>query len=182
MKPKFNEERATQLACLLLEKRGGKMSILKLMKLMYLIDREALVRWGWSITSDNYSAMPYGMVLSSTYSLVNEESTSSSYWKRFITAPQNYDVNLIEVPEYDELSKAELELIRELYNKWGHKNRWYLVNEVHHKLAEWKNPNGSSIPVTYQEVFVENKIPEEDFSIFLEELEDLALVEQIFEI
>ncbi len=69
MNRKFNEKKATQLAVLLLGKRGGEMDLLDFIKLMYLIDREALFRWGSYITGDRYVSMCKGMVLSETYDL-----------------------------------------------------------------------------------------------------------------
>ena len=43
---RFNERRATEAAARFLKLRGGRMSYLKLIKLLYLLDREALLRWG----------------------------------------------------------------------------------------------------------------------------------------
>ena len=47
----FNEAKATQAAARLLFLRGGTMSYVKLIKLLYLADREALIRWGRPVTS-----------------------------------------------------------------------------------------------------------------------------------
>jgi hypothetical protein len=41
----FDEKKATEVAAFLLKMRGGKMSYLKLIKLLYLADRESLSRW-----------------------------------------------------------------------------------------------------------------------------------------
>lgn len=179
MNPRYNEEKATQIACYIIKKRGGKINILKLMKLMYLIDRETLLRWGWSLTGDAYVSMPKGMVLSRTYNLVNEESLPTSYWKTYVSAPTRYDVTLIADPEVDELSDAEIGLIDELYEKFGHLNRWVLVDEVHHKLPEWVDPNGSSLGVEYRAVLEESGKSEQEIFETLSELEGLALLEKL---
>ena len=42
----FSETKVTEAAVHLLRLRDGKMSYLKLLKLLYLADREALHRWG----------------------------------------------------------------------------------------------------------------------------------------
>ena len=44
MKLRFNEAKAAQAAARLLKLRGGRMSFLKLIKLLYIVDREALLR------------------------------------------------------------------------------------------------------------------------------------------
>jgi hypothetical protein len=58
---RFNERRATEAAARFLKLRGGKMSYLKLIKLLYLLDREALLRWGRPVTTDRNTptAPPY---------------------------------------------------------------------------------------------------------------------------
>jgi uncharacterized phage-associated protein len=73
MKLLFNEAKATQAAARLLKLRGGSMSYIKLMKLLYLADREALIRWGRPITTDRYVSMDNGPVLSRIYNLIRNE-------------------------------------------------------------------------------------------------------------
>ena len=71
MRLPFNEAKAAQAAARLLKKRGGKMAYMKLIKLLYLVDREALRRWGRPVTTDRYVSMDHGPVLSSTLDLIN---------------------------------------------------------------------------------------------------------------
>lgn len=178
MKLRFNQEKATQIACLLLKKNGGRMAHLKLMKLMYLIDRKSLLRWGWSMTGDKYVSMKNGMVLSNTLDLINEESIPQSYWKEHITPPDNYIVDLIDTPEIDELSISEISLIDEVYAEFGDKNRWYLVDEVHHRLPEWIKTD-SSIPVEYAEVLSFEHKSKEEIDEILSEMEAVSQLEHI---
>lgn len=177
--PKFNEEKAAQIACLLLKKRGvNKMNYLKLMKLMYLIDREALVRWGSSMTFDRYVSMDNGCVLTQTNNLLVLESYLPSYWKQYISPPKGYDVELLSEPEFDELSPAELSLINEVYEKFGHLSRWDLV-EISHELPEWRNPQGSSIPIDYKDILRLAGKTEEEIIDILSEMEAVSEFEHI---
>ncbi len=146
---------------------------------MYLIDRETLLRWGWSLTGDAYVSMPKGMVLSRTYNLVNEESFPISYWQTYISAPEHYNVSLIKDPETGELSEAEIALIDEMYEKFGYLSRWKLVDDVHHHLPEWIDPNGSSIPVEYRAVLQEAGKSEQEVYETISELEGVALLEKL---
>ena len=50
---RFNERRATEAAARFLKLRGGRMKYLKLIKLLYFLDREALLRWGRPVTTDS---------------------------------------------------------------------------------------------------------------------------------
>jgi uncharacterized phage-associated protein len=181
MKPRFREEKATQLAALILEMRGGRMNYMKLLKLMYLIDREALLRWGRSLTFDNYVSMDKGPVLSQTKNLITEEKLGESYWKRHISAPENYDVALLEKPELGELSRADISLVEEVYAKFGHWNRWALVDYTH-DLPEWRNPHGSSLPIDYKEVLQAGGKPEQDIAEIVSDIEELGLFEQLLNV
>ena len=70
---RFNERRATEAAARFLRLRGGRMSYLKLIKMLYFLDREALLRWGRPVTTDRYVSMANGPVVSRIYDLIREE-------------------------------------------------------------------------------------------------------------
>ena len=61
----FNERKAAQMAAFFLgQLLDRKMPHLKLMKLLYLSDREAVRAFGWPISGDRLVSMPHGPVLS----------------------------------------------------------------------------------------------------------------------
>jgi uncharacterized phage-associated protein len=49
------------------------MSYLKLIKLLYVLDGEALLRWGRPVTTDRYVSMDNSPVFSRIYNLIREE-------------------------------------------------------------------------------------------------------------
>jgi len=61
---RFTIAKATEAACLLLEKSGGQINIMKLVKLMYLLDRFSLDRRGVPVTGGDYLSMRNGPVTS----------------------------------------------------------------------------------------------------------------------
>ena len=85
---RFNERKATQAAAFLLKIRGGRMSYLKLIKLLYLADRAALARWGRPITTDRHVSMNHGPVLSRVLDLVNDGDAPGEevVWDAAVTA------------------------------------------------------------------------------------------------
>jgi uncharacterized phage-associated protein len=152
MAMRFNEAKATQVAALLLKLRGTqRMKFLKLLKLMYIVDREALSRWGRPVSTDTHVSMDKGPVLSRVYSLINEEQCEPTFWTRHIVPAPGYDVRLDADPGDDELSRAEEELIHEVFVRHGHKNRWQIVKELH-DLPEWQDPHGSMIPIAISDI------------------------------
>jgi uncharacterized phage-associated protein len=67
----FNIEKAIQAVAALLHFHGSKeMSYLRMLKLLYIADRETLKETGRPITGDRIVAMEHGPVLSSVYDLI----------------------------------------------------------------------------------------------------------------
>src|SRR5438477_4523033 len=130
---RFNERRATEVTARFLRLRGGRMSYLKLIKLLYLLDREALLQWGRPVTTDRYVSMDNGPVVSRIYDLIREEPAPGTdpIRRHYISAPQEWEVALLTEPETDELSRAEEALIEEVFGKFGNMSRWDLVRVSH---------------------------------------------------
>jgi uncharacterized phage-associated protein len=151
----FNERKAVQAAARLITQSGGEMNYLALMKLLYLADREALLRFGRPITGDKAVAMAHGPVLSKVYDRVSQKKQSlpKSYWHEFIPRPSQYvyTVRFSGVPDFSALSEAELAVLDEVFNKHRGKTEWELV-QLTHDLPEWKNPKGGSKPISFEAI------------------------------
>src|SRR5262249_40766404 len=139
---------------LLLKLRGGRMSYMKLIKLLYLVDRTALIRWGRPVTFDSYCSLPYGPILSRTLNLITEGAPPEepSIWSTCISEPQHYEVALTSECSTGELSQAEEDLIGEIFSRYGQMNRWDLVERLHDELPEWQNLQGSALPIEYRDI------------------------------
>lgn len=149
----FNQEKATATAAFLLRLRGGRMSYLKLIKLLYLADREALNRWGFNITSDRYVSMDHGPVVSNIYNLLTIDERDNAFWSRYISPPLGkFEVELksTDIPG-SQLSPAEENLLQEIFTKYGTWDRWRL-RDFTHDLQEWRDPHGSSIPISLADI------------------------------
>jgi uncharacterized phage-associated protein len=179
MNLQFNEVKATQVAAHLLRLRGKRMSYLKLIKLLYLADREALLRWGRPITTDRYVSMDHGPVVSRIYALISNEPEpdDKSFWHAHIVTT-GWDARLVGDPSDEELSQAELDLLEEIYAKHGAKSRWQIRDETHN-LPEWKDPEGSSLPITYEDIFRAGDKPSAEIVELAKELESLIIAEKI---
>jgi uncharacterized phage-associated protein len=158
------------------------MKYLKLIKLLYIADREAFSRWGKPITTDRYVSMKEGPVVSNIYNLIGSEPLPSdeSIWHRYIRTVADWDVELLSFPNNDELSQAEEDLLGEVFLAHGHKSRWTLVDETH-KFAEWKNPGTSSIQITYREILKAVKSDEDEVSANLEELKAMIAAQRVLQ-
>ncbi|MGR3174045.1 MAG: Panacea domain-containing protein [Candidatus Scalindua sp.] len=183
---KFNETKTTQAAALFLKKSGGKLSYMKLIKLLYLADRGALALWERSITGDTYFSMKRGPVLSNVLDIISngDDPENSSYWYKYISQPNNnYEIKLDELPEIDTLSQRELDLIDELYEEFKDFDRWEMVKLCHEMLPEWEDVERNTRKLIEIDIILEkvDKSPDEIKAIG-EEVSNLNYVKEILSI
>lgn len=108
------------------------MAYLILIKLLYFIDRAAILQWGRPVTTDRFDSMPL------------------SPWQQCIGRVDKYDVPLIRDPGDGELSRAESRLIADVLGTLNSKSKWELRDL--HDLPEWTDPAGSSTPLEIEDI------------------------------
>jgi uncharacterized phage-associated protein len=177
----FNEIKTTQVAYLFIKKAGGKLNYTKLIKLLYLADREALRLWERPLSGDSYFSLPRGPILSKTYDLINyeEDPQDESIWYRFISK-ENYDVTLKDEPRIDELSRREIDLIERIHDRYKDKNWKEMINICHQVCPEWKHPGASSIPIRVEDILTELNKTEREIEIIEEEVSNLKYANFLF--
>lgn len=106
------------MAAFFLQKEHGQMHLLKLMKLLYLADRESFIRFDCSISGDKYFSMRHGPVLSGTKELMNGDCQSmENGWSSWIDDKADHKLALTKSKQHtttddlDELSIANLEVL-----------------------------------------------------------------------
>ncbi len=172
MRVRYNEKKATQIAAHILREFGGQMDLLDLMKIIYAIDRTALLKLRWPMTGDRYSALPKGMILSRTYDLAKDEDyVMPTFWEQFIRRGDGFAVSLTADPGRDELSDVELRVIGDTLGFLKTLSRRELIEEIHHKYPEWRDPQGSSFTVMYEEVLEKEGWDAEKISTLSEQME-----------
>ena len=151
MKFVFDEEKTVQAASVLLDLHDGAMPYIKLIKLLYLADRESLVETGSPITGDRFVSMKYGPVLSRVLDLIKDtDPARDSIWHSYI-ARRNYDAVLIGQAQSDHLSEYEEDVLESVFESHGRTKEWDLVARTH-ALPEWTDPGGSNAPIEPEEI------------------------------
>lgn len=163
----FNEKKAAQVAAFFLFKanqKRGNLTILKLMKLMYLAERHSYAQYGESMTGDAMVSMPHGPVLSRTLDLINfgpRGDAQDGGWDTWISERSGRDMalkdpSLIRSPEKDlkELSESDLEVLQATWDSHGHKSAIALEAYTHdpNNCPEWEDPDGSSKPIRLEKL------------------------------
>lgn len=165
----FNEKKAAQAAAYFLYRAGGPISVLKLMKLLYLTERRSFERYGAPMIGDRMVSMPHGPVLSITYNHMNGELESvEGGWEAWIADREEHDLDLrnrasLKAPEDDllELSDADLDVLAEIWAQFGKMGKYEIRDWTHKNCPEWKDPEGSMIPMAPEELFAALKFTSE---------------------
>lgn len=184
MWPCFDEPKTTQAAARFLRLANGKLNYMVLIKFLYLLDREALLKWARPVTFDDYYSMKLGPVLSQTHNLATEMHLpeEKSYWGQFISAPTNYVVSLLNDAGDDRLSEAEEELIDDIFRRYG---KWTVdpfgfANFLHRVLPEWTAVSSGRVPLSVADILKAGNKSAEEIAVIEDELEDLSEVRQFF--
>src|SRR5256885_14692927 len=116
------------------------MNIMKLVKLVYLLDRLSLARRGIPVVGGAYFSLPNGPITSEFLDLINSGSlwgAQNCRWEEFVSDRQNHEVELIKEPGREHLAESEVELIEAVYQEHGKKDQWELRKWCHEHCDEW---------------------------------------------
>ncbi len=145
------------------------MTDVKLMKMMYLSDKQSLLQSGYPITEDSYFCMNRGPILSTSLNLINN---SDNNFLQYFSAPTEQNnpedsvfssVRSIELyantVELLEISEYEKDILDDTIRKYAHMSTDTIVSYSHDSLPEWDHPQGSSTPITYEDILIQGEIP-----------------------
>ncbi len=150
----FNERKVAQEAAhFLLRAPDRRLHKVKLMKLLYLADRRNIKLYGCSISGDRAYSMKHGPILTVTLNVMNGESDGP--WESWVTTLEDHMYELgsaVDTERSDELSRADVAILDDVWNEYGGVEVWPLVERLHVELAEWTSPGHSSIPIPFAEI------------------------------
>jgi len=142
----YDERKAAAAAAFFLKSApNARMKYIRLLKLLYLADREAWKRYGRPITGDEYMGWVRGPVLVTTYTLIraeDEEAPTTTVWHQFVQRVGENDVRLRNDPDYGPLSDAEMEILESVHQENRNTGTWEIIDDLHASLPEWKPPLG----------------------------------------
>lgn len=181
----FNERKVAQMAAYLLKRRGGTMSHLKLIKLLYLADREALNSYGASISGDSFYSLDNGPILSRTRNLMaGFVESEPNGWESWISDKADHEVSIrqdFSAQDLDYLSSADIEILENIWLQFGGMTRWELVHYTHSgNCPEWEHPNGSSAPISPYKIFSALGKSQEDSAALASEIEAERSIDRLF--
>lgn len=183
----YEPKKAAQLIAYLILKSGGQtLNVLKAVKLVYLVDRESIARFGFPVLDEKRCSLPHGPVNSLTYSYIaGDYDPEQSGWSEFLRDRENHNVALarpdIDVDSLDELSDADMECADVVWERFGAMTQWQLRDWTHdpRNIPEWEDPNGGSTEIPLQRIM--HSVGVEGAENFTEVVETYRLIDQAFE-
>ena len=130
----------------------GKVNKIKLVKLLYIADRDHFLQHGAPITGDDQYALNKGPVPSMTLDMLDGDLPESEECFRHVHQ-DDFTFTVKEEPRVDLLSESELAVLDAVLRDHGNKDKWALVKETH-TYPEYKQTyrQGTSTLISYETI------------------------------
>lgn len=136
MEFRFDFEKSLQAAAFLLHLEDGIMPSMRLLKLLYIAERELLAQKATPLTGDIYLAMEHGPVLSHVHDLIKGNGARSTEWESFIQRT-GYAVKLLRQPGRGHLPSEVIDKLAEVSSRYREKDHWG-IRDLTHDFPEWQ--------------------------------------------
>lgn len=149
---RFDERKAADAAAFLLQFHGGTMNHMRLIKLLYAAERESLNRFNRPIVGDRYVSMDHGPVVSRIYDLIKEQNEFPA-WAVLIERVPPTEVQLLtDELRLGSLSGADIDVLKAVSKRYEGMDQFQIRDAMHREFGEWKDPSGSSVDITVEEI------------------------------
>lgn len=182
---RFNIEKATDASLQFIAREGGRINVMKLVKLIYLLDRLSIQRRGVPVVGGIYFSMRNGPVTSELLDLVNAGELAGeegSRWETLISDRKDHEIAIrgAAPPERESLSDVELELIGEIFAEHGGKTQWQLRDWCHERCAEWTPLQNGREHISIEELALNTGRSEKDAHRIAHEARETNLLARAF--
>ena len=117
-----------------LSKNTRNLTITKALKLLYMLEEEAIKKTGIPFFNINFEAWKYGPVAPDVYSNLNDKDNFK--FNKYIKIVKNKIQPVAEFSD-DEFTDYEIKILEQLSNKYKNKPANYLTKKLHDKNSLW---------------------------------------------
>ena len=149
----FDETKSAQMAGYLAQKSGEKLDKLKLIKLIYLSEREYLKRHSLPMTLDEFYSLKDGPIASAALNGLNGLLTQS-LWDKWIKRTGN-KIGIAkkrERKQFDHLSEADISVMDYVWDQFGGMTTPEIWNYVHTKCPEYQSVQTGRLVIRYVDI------------------------------
>jgi uncharacterized phage-associated protein len=128
------------------------MNYMRLLKLLYLAERECLRDSGQPLTGSPVVAMKRGPVLDEVYALIRNQHPMTPAWSRFFHV-DHYHLVMDCDPGIGKLTRFLTSKLSDVAERHRNDDEWAMV-EFSHTLPEWikNNPGDSCRPISVRDI------------------------------
>lgn len=143
----FDEQRAAQAAAWLLRRNGEPMPALKLVALLYLVDRNRFIETTYPLTGDDFVAAEDGPTLRTLRQLASGAPCSAGdEWKRYVQPTAERQWTCTSQDDCGALSQRDIELLDDVIER--HRTTTYDdLCTFTRRFPEWQPPEHAQDPV-----------------------------------
>ncbi|WP_296745200.1 Panacea domain-containing protein [Mesorhizobium sp.] len=150
----FASKKAAQIAAYLLSKQPN-MEKLKLIKLLYLSEREFLSRHGHPMLYDEFYSLKDGPICSSSLNGLNGQ-LDTEYWAQFFVIgdnKRNFQLKReFARDDLDEVSDAEIAAVEGVWERFRDFSASEIRNWTHDNCPEYTEVESGRVPISYKDV------------------------------
>ncbi len=147
----FRSHKAAQVAAYFAEKSASEIDKLKLIKLVYLTEREYIAANRVPMLFDELYSLPHGPICSRTLDGINGDF-ERTYWSRFLSVEQNVVFSRLRYDEdaYDELSLTDIDVLESVWRRFGQMSASGIRNWSHKNLPEYTEIDRGRVQISHE--------------------------------
>ncbi len=128
-----------------------RMNYMRLLKLLYMADRESLAETGRPIAGGPAVAMERGPVLTEVHDLIRGQHAEMPLWDEYFRTDR-YDLELLKDPDVKQLSRYEITKLQEIAKRHAEDDEWAL-SQFTHTFPEWQKnyPGTETRPIPLED-------------------------------
>jgi uncharacterized phage-associated protein len=150
----FKSRKAAQICAYFALSAGKSIEKLKLIKLVYLSERDFISQSGLPMLYDEFFSLMHGPICSNTLNGINEEIDRDT-WSQYTSLHGNdvRSVKNFKRKDYDEISDAELDVLNAIWTRFGWMTASQIRKYTHKNCPEYTEVEEGRIPISYRELY-----------------------------
>ena len=177
----FHYRKANQaIATLLRAEPQRRMNYYRLLKLLYIADRESIRATGRPIIGGRTIAMDRGPLHSAGFDLTQGKDVEIATWSRFFSIDK-FDLEMISDPGNGELSRREIDVLNRVRIEHENQDDW-AVGDSTHEYEEFKKnepAKGKSKTIPFEDILAAVG-RSDDMDTILKAAKEKAVFDRVF--
>lgn len=150
----FRAKKAAQIAAHYIKRAGNEIDKLKLIKLLYLTERESVEVRGRPMLYDEYYSLKDGPICSNSLNGLNHQA-DDSVWRDYVGvdgAQRRFLPRELTEADEDQFSKSDRKVMEAVWQKFGHMTSSQVRNWTHLHCEEYTEISSGRLPIDLRDM------------------------------